>query len=134
MTHMGPVGWSIGAVVRLFAVGRVAAGVALLARPEMLARGMRIDSGTAHRTGWMARMLGVRDLALGAGTLYALTRGGQPRPWLVLSAAADAVDAATLAGALRRGQVAVPPAALGAGMAAVSVAAHLAVAAGPEEE
>lgn len=117
---------SAGSVARMLAGGRTAVGAALLARPEMLARGLRVDTATARRTAWMARMLGARDLALGAGALWALTRGGQPRPWLVAGAVADAVDAAALVTALRQRQVAAPAALLTIGTAAGSVAVHLA--------
>jgi hypothetical protein len=123
-------GLSVAAVARMFAGGRIAVGAAVLARPEMLARGLRVDAATARRTVWLTRMFAARDLALGAGTLFALTRGGQPRPWLVASAVADAVDAAALAAALRQHQVSAPPAALVAGVAAGSAAVHLAAAVG----
>jgi hypothetical protein len=106
---------------RLFAAGRVLVGAAVLARPEVLARGLRIDAGTARRTAWLARMFGARDLAIGAGTLYALSRDAAPGPWLVASAVSDATDAAVLTGAIRRRQVSAPPAALGAALGIVSV-------------
>jgi hypothetical protein len=113
-----------GEMAKLFAAGRVAVGAAVLARPEVLTRGFRIDSATARRVGWLARMFGVRDMVLGAGTLYALSRDAAPGPWLLASAASDAVDAAALSAAIRQRVVSVPPAALGAGMAVVSIAVH----------
>jgi hypothetical protein len=127
---MRPVGLSlsVGSLARMFAAGRVVVGATMLARPELLARGMRVDAATARRTGWLGQMVGVRDLALGVGTLHALTRGGAARPWLLLAALADAVDAAALAEAVRRKQVAAPPALLTVGVAAGSVAVHLAAA------
>jgi hypothetical protein len=119
---------SSGTAARIYCAGRVAVGAAVLARPEVLARGLRVDTATARRTAWLARMFAVRDLALGAGALHALTRGGRARPWLLLSALADAVDAVALAGAVRQRRVAAPPAVLAAGMAVSSVAVHLAAA------
>ena len=50
----------------------------------------------------MIRALGVRDLALGVGTLQALTNGEPPRQWVTLSELSDAVDAAATALAIRR--------------------------------
>jgi len=85
-----------GSLVRLAAGSRIALGVAVLARPEMLVRAMRVDAATARRTAWLSRMLGARDLALGLGTLLVLTRGGEHRPWLMASGFADAVDAAAV--------------------------------------
>lgn len=127
-----------GQLATLFAAGRVAFGAAVLARPEVLTRGMRIDSSTARRIGWLTRMFGVRDMVLGGGTLYALSRRGAPGPWLVASVLSDATDAAALTAAIRQRQVSAPPAVLGAGMALVSVAVHARAARGdrasqPEE-
>jgi hypothetical protein len=117
-------------VPRLLALGRTAIGLSVLARPELLVRGLGGDSGTARRTGWLARMFAVREIALGAGTLVALRPGAADRSaarlWLVASAVTDAVDAAAMVAAIRAGQVAVPAALLGAGTATASVAAHLA--------
>jgi hypothetical protein len=131
MTHMKRSRLSAGSVARLAAAGRVALGVAVLARPETLVRAYRVDASTARRITWLVRMLGARDLALGAGTLFALTRGGAPRPWLVFSALADAVDAGALTMAARQRHVSVPPAVLSVGAAAGSVAVHLAAVAVP---
>jgi peptide-methionine (R)-S-oxide reductase len=127
---MRPVRLSAVTVARLFAAGRVAAGAAVLLRPEALARALRVDTSTARRTSWLARMFGIRDLALGAGTLFALTRGGQPLPWLLASAASDAVDTTALGSGLRSRQVGTVPAVLAGGLAAASVAVQLAAAPG----
>jgi hypothetical protein len=117
-------------VPRLLALGRTAIGVSLLARPELLVRGLGGDSGTARRTGWLARMFAVREVALGVGTLVALRPGTADRPaarvWLAASAVTDAVDAGAMVAAVRARQVSVPVALLGAGTATGSVAAHLA--------
>ncbi|HSV67312.1 MAG TPA: hypothetical protein VLJ59_15565 [Mycobacteriales bacterium] len=123
---MSPPTRSVRLLVRLFALARTAIGLTLLARPETLARTLRVDAGTVQRTGWLTRMLAARELALGAGTLFALTRGGPARPWLAACAAVDAVDAGAMATAIRKHQVWVPLALLGAGGATSSVALHLA--------
>jgi hypothetical protein len=132
MTRMKLSRLSAGSIARLAAGGRIALGVAVLARPETLVRAYRVDAATARRVSWLVRMLGARDLALGVGTLHALTRGGQPRPWLALAALADAVDAAALTMAVRRQQVAVAPGVLSVGAAAGSVAVHLNACRSPE--
>lgn len=69
------------------------------------------------------RCMGVRDLAIGAGTLRALNRGEPVRLWLTCSAAADLVDATATLGAIST----LPRRALGtvvlaAGAAALSIA------------
>jgi hypothetical protein len=81
------------------AAGRVALGLAALARPDVPARpwvGASADDLSARVFG---RALGARDLALGLGALAALR---QPRPaaasWFAAGALSDALDvAATVA-------------------------------------
>lgn len=115
---------------RLLALGRTGIGLGVLARPGLLARGLGVDSGTARRTEWLARMFAAREIALGAGTYLALRRPTADRPanrvWLAASAVTDAADAAVLVTAIRAGQVAVPTALFGASTAVGSVVAHLA--------
>jgi hypothetical protein len=103
-------------IARIVAAGRVGFGIGLLAVPGAIARRWVGADGARPGAHPLAAGLGARDLALGAGTLVALDRGGA-RPWLVGSAAADLGDlVATL-----RSRDAVP---------AVSVAATVVVAGG----
>jgi hypothetical protein len=91
--------------VRLLALGRICAGAGMLARPELLPRLVGVDAATAARVAWLGRMLGAREVALGAGTLVALRRGSGAGLWLVGSALSDAVDAAAFGGAVARGHI-----------------------------
>lgn len=85
-------------------VGRLVLSGAMLAAPGLSLRILGTDTATAKRVTHLARMTAVRDIGLGAGTLAAgPTRAAVP--WLLAGAAADAVDAAVVAGALRRGRV-----------------------------
>lgn len=87
--------------------GRVGAGASMVVRPTSLPRMMGADSATATRVGWAVQMLGIRDLALGAGTLVAL-RGqdrSATRTWLTMGVLCDAVDALAIGGALAKGRV-----------------------------
>lgn len=87
--------------------GRVGAGASMVVRPRMLPTLMGADSATATRTGWAVQMLGIRDLALGVGTLVAL-RGqdrAATRTWLTMGVLCDAVDALAIGGALVKGRV-----------------------------
>jgi hypothetical protein len=99
-------------------------GAAALASPVPATRLLGMDSATAKRVTLLARMAGARDVSLGAGTLAAGTLGPAGRAgtawWLVAGAFADAVDAAAMAAALRRGTVRGLPAAGIAVGAAVS--------------
>ena len=80
-------------MARLLAWGRIGIGIAGVLMPRMLAR---IWTGTSQEefpTNMLARGLGARDIAIGAGLLAALEGAGSPRPWLQAGAAADAADA-----------------------------------------
>jgi hypothetical protein len=82
-------------VGRAIAAGRVALGVGALTLPRLATR-MLLGRGHGARPvdRMFTRMLGVRDLALGAATLAALQRGrpGAVRRMVLLGAAVDAVD------------------------------------------
>lgn len=79
-------------IATLYAGGRVAIGTALLLAPERAGRGW--VGKLAERPGAQAltQALGIRDLGLGAGTLYALQTGERLAPWLVASAVSDVTD------------------------------------------
>src|SRR2546421_426957 len=64
------VGMAIGA-------GRVALGTTFLSVPVTSLRIMGLDTGTATRVVWLARMTAARDVVLGAGTVCSSTRGGE---------------------------------------------------------
>jgi NaMN:DMB phosphoribosyltransferase len=76
--------------------GRVLIGIALLAVPDKITRAWVGTEGTPAVV--LARCMGGRDMVVGAGTALAAARHGDPVPWLVGGAVADAIDgAATLA-------------------------------------
>jgi len=112
------------------AASRIAIGAALAAVPGLTTRGWIGGHAESPGAKLMARAAGGRDVALGAGILYALARPARRRdrraalrPWLEGAALADLVDMlATLAA--RR---ALSPAGLaaGVGVAGASAAAHL---------
>ncbi len=106
---------------------RLAAGVAMLGRPEAAARALGQDAGTAARAQWLMRLVAARDLALGAGALAGAATGQAPRSWIAAGAASDAVDAVVIASAVRTGRLAGPRAWLTAGVAAVSALLGVAV-------
>lgn len=104
--------------------GRVGAGASMVVRPKALPQLMGADSATATRVGWAVQMLGIRDLALGVGTLVALR--GQDRPaartWMTMGVLCDAVDALAIGGAMVRGRVTKAGAAAGITVALGAVA------------
>ena len=88
---------------------RTAIGLTLLARPALLARVLGVDRATAERLDWLAATAAARDLALGAGTIWAARRRvpGESRvaTWVVAGAACDVADAVIVSRAIRRRQV-----------------------------
>lgn len=83
------------ALARQLAVGRIAAGVGLLAVPGLVG-GVWLGRATASRPGVrvILRALGVRDVVIGLGLKTALDRDAPTRGWLEGGLAADGVDAA----------------------------------------
>ena len=79
---------------RLYALGRVGMGIALLTAPERITRPWLGAAGTGPGARVLGHLVGIRDLVIGAAQL----RGGaEARPWIVAGAVCDAVDcAATL--------------------------------------
>jgi hypothetical protein len=93
-------------------VARIGVGVLFAVRPTTSLRLLGVDSVTASRVDWLARMTAVRDIAIGLGTLSAAARRRDLSGWLLAGAACDALDAAAIGGALGRRNVAVVPAAV----------------------
>jgi hypothetical protein len=108
---------------------RVSIGALFLAAPVMSVRLLGLDSATAARITWLARMTAIRDGVVGAGTLASSARQDGAVGWLLAGAACDSVDAAVLISALREGRVGGWPArAIAAGaVGAAAVAAAVAV-------
>jgi hypothetical protein len=105
-------------------LGRIAIGAATFAAPEVLGGMFGFQPGADGAASFMARLFGVRDVALGLGTL--LSSGEAQDLWWRLGILCDAGDAATgwlavRAGAPKRGPVmtmAVALAAVGVGIGA----------------
>ena len=84
---------------------RIGLGAAMFAAPVPAARLAGIDTGTARRISWLARMTAARDAALGAGALTAVRGDGDPARWVLAGAASDLVDALVVLDAVRRGRL-----------------------------
>jgi hypothetical protein len=74
--------------------GRIALGVAAILTPGVAGRFLIGSDGSRGGAKLFARMVGVRDVALGLGAVIALDRGAPVRGWLEASALADGGDAA----------------------------------------
>ncbi len=104
------------------ALGRVGIGAVFLAAPVLSVRVLGVDTATARRIRFLARMAAARDIALGAGVLTA-DAAPDAAPWLLAGAAADLVDAVVITAAVRQGALRRLPAgavALGAAVAAAA--------------
>ncbi len=89
-------------LVRSLAAGRIAVGAALTIAPGFAGRSWIGPTASQPEVKVMTRAMGVRDLALGAGTLHAIESGEPAKTWVLLGAASDAVDFAATVIAIRR--------------------------------
>lgn len=79
--------------IRAFAIGRIGIGATALLVPGIALKrffGKGADSSPASRA--LARFMGGRDVALGLGTLFALSHGAPVRGWIEAGMVADAGD------------------------------------------
>jgi peptide-methionine (R)-S-oxide reductase len=79
----------------------------MLVSPDVLPRTLEVDAAARARTAWVVQMLGVREVALGAGVLAAQGSAGA-RSWTAAGTACDLVDALVLGAAVRRDVVSRP--------------------------
>jgi hypothetical protein len=120
-------GWKVAQGI---AWGRVAIGATALVAPTALSRPWVGDSSATTPVKLLARTLGGRDLALGIGTLRALSRSDdEARPWVALAGVSDAVDALATVAAFawlpRRTRWVVLGASVGAAIASIRAATEL---------
>ncbi|MCW2764754.1 MAG: hypothetical protein JWO11_713 [Nocardioides sp.] len=80
-------------------LGRIAVGIAALAKPDLVASTMGQSTASPLMTQWF----GSREIALGAATL--LAKGSARRNLGVLGMAVDAADAATAYAGMQAGHV-----------------------------
>ena len=85
--------------------GRIAIGVSFLSSPVTFLRLIGLDTASATRVTWLARIAGVRDVVLGAGTVFATVTGRDDTSWLLAGATCDAVDAVVTGAAAREGRI-----------------------------
>jgi len=115
-----------GRVATAIGLGRLGIGVAFLADPVSSVRILGVDSASAKRMTFLARMTAGRDIVLGLGTVASRTSQGKAA-WLAAGAAADAIDAAVLGAGLRSGQLrGVPATGIAVGAAGAAALAFLA--------
>lgn len=79
-------------LITAFAVGRAAFGVALYAAPKQVASGWLGEDAQRDPTQIAVRALGVRDVAIAAGTIAAAGSGKGVRGWIVAAMGSDTGD------------------------------------------
>jgi len=84
--------------VTLLSLGRIAVGVASIAKPDLVAKQM---TGSAEDPPVLTQWFGNREIALGLVTL--LARGGHRRTLVLAGMAVDAADAGTAYSAMTAG-------------------------------
>ena len=85
--------------------GRIAIGVSFLSSPVTFLRLIGLDTASATRVTWLARIAGIRDVVLGGGTLFAAVTGRDDTSWLLAGVVCDAVDAVVTGAAAHEGRV-----------------------------
>lgn len=122
----------VGAPVRTIGIAlgglRCLIGAVMIGDPPRLARLLGVDSVTARRTGWLTMMIGAREVALGAGSLYTLGRGGSGQHGYAAQALTDAGDAFALVTAVRARRISTTIGVAVAASAAAGAALNLAAA------
>jgi hypothetical protein len=115
----------------LVGAARLSIGAVFLAAPVASVRLLGLDSATAARVTWLARMTAARDGVVGAGTVASSVRRSGAVGWLLAGAVSDAADAAVLVSALRQGKLggwraqAISAGAIGAALVAAAAAADI---------
>ena len=79
-------------IARLNGVGRALLGAALVAAPGPVAR-LWMGSRGNLESGMLGRTHGIRDVAIGAGLVWAIENDEPDHAWLTAAAVSDLVDA-----------------------------------------
>ena len=79
-------------MARMNGIGRSVIGAAMVVAPGLISR-LWLGSGDALESKVLARTHGIRDIALGAGLVWAVEQDEPLHAWLASAALCDAVDA-----------------------------------------
>jgi hypothetical protein len=104
--------------IRSLAGIRMAVGTSAWATPRLAGKAFGLDADDNPQSPYLARLFGIRDLALGIGAMT--TRGEARRHWLMLGMLCDTADAAAGVIAGRAGYLPKIPTVLVTGVALVA--------------
>ena len=110
--------------IKSLATLRLAVGASAWATPRLAGKAFGLDAAGNPQSPYLARLFGIRDIALGVGTLS--TTGEARRQWLTLGVMCDAADAAAGIFAGRAGYLPKVPTVLVTGVALVAAGMGLA--------
>jgi hypothetical protein len=114
--------------IRSLAGVRLAVGTSAWATPRLAGRTFGLDADANPQSPYLARLFGVRDVALAVGVLT--TTGESRRHWLTLGMACDAADAVAGVLAGRGGYLPKVPTVLVTGVALIAAGLGAAALAG----
>lgn len=92
-------------VVPALGLTRLAIGAGLLVGPAGLGKALGLSADEAKRAGWLARLMGAREIAIGLGTLDAWRTGRPVDGWVAAQGMSDASDAVAFASVALAGRV-----------------------------
>jgi hypothetical protein len=117
--------------IRNLAMLRLAVGVSSYLTPNLGGKLFGLDPASNPQAPYLARLFGVRDVALALGALQ--TSGESRRQWLQLGVLCDAADVGAAVIGRRGGYLPVPTAILVGGVAAAATAMGMAALNAPDE-
>ena len=92
-------------VVPALGITRLAIGAGLIVGPAGLGKALGLSADDAKRAGWLARLAGAREIAIGLGTLDAWRQGRPVDGWVAAQGISDASDAIAFATVALQGRV-----------------------------
>jgi len=92
-------------VVPALGITRLAIGAGLILGPAGLGKALGLSEADAKAAGWLARLAGAREIAIGLGTLDAWRSGKAVDGWVAAQGISDASDAIAFATVALQGKV-----------------------------
>jgi hypothetical protein len=92
-------------VVPALGITRLVIGAGMIVNPAGLGKALGMAEDEAKRAGWIARLAGAREIAIGLGTLDAWRTGRPVDGWVAAQGISDASDAIAFAVVAIEGKV-----------------------------
>ena len=92
-------------VIPALGITRLVIGAGLIIGPAGLGKALGLSEQDAKAAGWLARLAGAREIAIGLGTLDAWRAGKPVDGWVAAQGISDASDAIAFATVAAQGRV-----------------------------